>query len=155
MHLLLLSSFFSSGSFAASNCKPDVLIDDFATTQNATVIGENKIVNKLGGDYGSAGAPFQIDTSARRMRIIADEENIGQPEPWANPGTAPTFNYWFVKFDEFACYDLTPFQAIQFDLIAPRGSNMNFTLTQKSSDCQQNAAHQGNRLLGTFFILTL
>ena len=53
------------------------------------------------------------------MTIVASSRDVGQPEPWANPGTAETVNYWFVKFDAIACYDLTPYSAIEFDLIAP------------------------------------
>jgi hypothetical protein len=37
---------------------------------------------------------------------------------------------WFVKFDWFNDFDLTPFTAIQIDLIAPKGSDFNITLTQ-------------------------
>ena len=87
------------------------------------------------------------------MRIVAGTANVGNPEPWANPGTAPTFNYWFAKFDEPACYNLTPFQAIQFDLIAPTGSQMNFTMTQKSPNC--TASFQGSRLVGTCYAFKL
>lgn len=71
----------------------------------------------------------------KSMMITSGQADIGQPEPQANPGTAPTFNYWFAKFDQVACFNLAGFSAIQFDLIAPVGSNMNFTMTQKSPNC--------------------
>jgi hypothetical protein len=99
------------------------------------IFGEPKQVNLLGGDYGAAGASFEIRPAERSMVIRSGTANIGQPEPQANPGTAPTFNYWFAKFEPLACFDLSKYSAIQFDLVAPVGSNMNFTMTQKSADC--------------------
>jgi hypothetical protein len=45
-------------------------------------------------------------------------------------------NSWYVKFDERACFDLTPYSAMQFELTAPAGTTMLFTLTQHAPDCK-------------------
>ncbi|KAL2914086.1 hypothetical protein HK105_206344 [Polyrhizophydium stewartii] len=119
----------------APTCGPDVVVDDFAKTQSAVIGGESRPVNLLGGDYGAQGVTWSIDTAKRAVVLTAGTANIGVPEPQANPGTAPTVNYWFAKFDAGACFDLTKFTAIEFDLVGPAGSDMNFTLTQKAANC--------------------
>ena len=148
--LLALSSMalLVSAQTPAPACGPDVLVDDFSAIRPAMIFGEPKQVNVLGGDYGAAGASFEIRPNERSMVIRSGSANIGQPEPQANPGTAPTFNYWFAKFEPLACVDLSKYSAIQFDLIAPTGSNMNFTMTQKSADC-------ATRLVGKLFRTSL
>jgi hypothetical protein len=114
------------------------LIDDFSRLNQGNLPGDPtpRLFNLVGGDYGELGAPFVIRPSERLMEITIGSENVGQPEPESNPGTTPTFNYWFAKFDLPACFDLTGYSAIQFDLLAPAGVNMNFTMTQRSADCQ-------------------
>lgn len=126
--------------FAATvlcQCKPDVLVDDFSKITTGTLPGDAAIkeFNLLGGDYGAAGAPFTITPASKSMTITAQTADIGNPEPQANPGAAATFNYWFTKFDLNACFDLTGYTAISFDLVAPTGSDMNFTMTQKNPTC--------------------
>lgn len=49
-------------------------------------------------------------------------------------------NFWFSKFDLDACFDLSAYDAIQFDVIAPVGSSAQFCLTQRSPDCQSRLA---------------
>jgi hypothetical protein len=81
-------------------CTADLLVDDFAKINLGQLPGDlatdpKRDFNLLGGDYGSAGATFTIDTAAKSLTIVASTANIGQPEPAANPGTSPTVNYWY------------------------------------------------------------
>ena len=137
MHLnktmLLLLAATAQTVFA--QCTADLLVDNFAKITNGFLPNDAspKQFNLIGGDYGSAGADFVIDTDSKTLSIVAGTANVGQPEPLANPNTAVTFNYWFAKFDRDACYNLTQYSGISFDLVAPLGSDMNFTLTQKVS----------------------
>ena len=131
---------------AAQNCQKDLVVDDFAKTttgflpDEAPIPANQKFLNLLGGDYGSDGANFTINTSSKTLNILADAKVI-QAEPESHPNTAPTVNYWFTKFDLAACYDLTGYTGIAFDLIAPTGSDMNFTLTQKNPFCRSNPSN--------------
>ncbi|KAJ3365383.1 hypothetical protein HDU91_002218, partial [Kappamyces sp. JEL0680] len=52
-----------------------------------------------------------------------------------HPGAPTAHNYWYVKLDAKACYNLSPYSAIQFDLKGPAGTNFGITLTQKSANC--------------------
>lgn len=99
-----------------------------------------KQVNLLGGDYGAAGAEWETLPAEGRQRIVAGRAEIGNPEPWATLNQPLSFNYWFTKFEEVACFDLSKYSAIQFDLVAPAGSNMNFTMTQRSANCSERLA---------------
>ncbi len=56
-------------------------------------------------------------------------------EAWTHPGMANSHNYWYVKFDLYACFDLEPFSALQFDLLAPSNAEMTFVMTQKAANC--------------------
>jgi hypothetical protein len=109
-----------------------------------------KTFNALGGDYGSLGAPFTIDTVKKSMTINARSYPVGVPEAQANPGTAPTFNYWFAKFDEAACFDATVYAGLSFDIIAPFGSDMNFTMTQQSPNCSYRLVDSQYQLLSKY-----
>ena len=61
----LLQSAFSQG------CGKDVLVDDYSTTQNKFFEGANRIINKLGGDYGTDGkTTFTIDTAAKSLTLL-------------------------------------------------------------------------------------
>lgn len=137
-----ISKFFVSAlqfsGIARPECKPNALVDDYSKITPGFLPNDPdpKQFNLLGGDYGQAGAPFEIQTDKKQVEITIGSANVGQPEPEANPGTAPTTNYWFAKFDQVACFDLTGYSAIQFDLIAPAGVDANFTMTQKSADCK-------------------
>ena len=55
----------------SQGCGNDVLVDDFSTTQSKFFDGANRIINKLGGDYGTDGqTTFTIDTTARTLTVI-------------------------------------------------------------------------------------
>ena len=41
-----------------------------------------------------------------------------------HPGAPTAHNYWYAKFDLNACYDISKFTAMQFDLVAPAGAEM-------------------------------
>ena len=134
-------------SAMAQGCTPDATVDDFSkliykqlpTGVNGAL--ENKTVDLLGGDYGSKNAEFVIDPTNKVMTVTVSKQGDEEtPETnkagyHPNPNTAPTYNYWFLKFDENACFDLSGYEGFGFDLVAPTGSDMNFTLTQKSPDC--------------------
>jgi hypothetical protein len=46
-----------------------------------------------------------------------------------------TPNFFFTKYNAEECFDLRGYDAIQFDLLAPVGSEGLFTLTQMAEDC--------------------
>ncbi|KAJ8323064.1 hypothetical protein BDV3_006678 [Batrachochytrium dendrobatidis] len=121
--MLALSAtiFLASISVVSSQavCKPDLLVDDFVKAQSAMVDGEVRPVNLLGGDYGAVGIEWSVDT-AKKAAVLTSTNSS---------------NFWFAKFDAIACFDLTGYSAITFDLVAPTGSDMSFTLTQKSANC--------------------
>ncbi|KAI8911541.1 hypothetical protein EDD86DRAFT_202663 [Gorgonomyces haynaldii] len=91
--------------------------------------------NLMGGDYGAKAANISINTSQKYMRIVPQKGEPDLSESDTHPGAPIATNYWYVKFDLKACFDLSPYTAIQFDLVAPAGSDMYFTLTQHLSDC--------------------
>ena len=65
-------------SVSAQGCGKDVLVDDFSTTQSKFFDNANRIINKLGGDYGTDGrSTFTIDTNARTLTVIPQQnENV-------------------------------------------------------------------------------
>ncbi|KAL2914085.1 hypothetical protein HK105_206343 [Polyrhizophydium stewartii] len=109
---------------AAQVCKKDLLVDDFAKTQTAVIANETRQVDLLGGDYGAVGVGWKVDTAKKAMVLTS---------------LNGTSNFWFAKFDAGACFDLTGYSAIDFDLVGPAGSDMQFTLTQKLPDCSERA----------------
>ncbi|KAJ1342576.1 hypothetical protein BSLG_002893 [Batrachochytrium salamandrivorans] len=100
-------------------CKPDLLIDDFSTSVSANVDGAIRPVNHLGADYGEVNVTWSINTAEKFAML--------------SPSSLP--NFWYSKFDARACFDLTGYSSIDFDLVAPTGSDMSFTLTQKAPNC--------------------
>ncbi|KAL2918388.1 hypothetical protein HK105_201788 [Polyrhizophydium stewartii] len=118
------AALFLAASAAAQVCKKDLLVDDFGTSQQAVVDSATRFVNKLGGDYGGVGVEWNIDTTKKAVVIVSQNASS---------------NFWFSKFDAGACFDLTGYSSIDFDLLAPTGSSMSFTLTQKLADCSQRA----------------
>ena len=61
-------------SVSAQGCGKDVLVDDFSTTQSKFFDNDNRIINKLVGDYGTDGrTTFSIDTTARTLTVIPQE----------------------------------------------------------------------------------
>lgn len=143
-----------SSSVLGQSCRPDIVVDDFSTIRNGFLPEEPtnpKIFNTMGGDYGASSLTnFTVDTAAKAMTIVPAPENIGAPEPWANPGTAETINYWFTKFDLRACFDLRGYTGIAFDLIAPTGSDMNFTMTQRTANCSWRGLDSVYRPLSSY-----
>lgn len=138
------------GSVFSQSCGPDVIIDDFSVIRAGWLDNLPKSFNALGGDYGSLGAPFTIDTTNKSLRIQARSYPVGIPEAQANPGTAPTFNYWYAKFDRAACFDSSIFSGLSFDIIAPFGSDMNFTMTQMSPNCSYRLVDSQYQLLSKY-----
>ncbi|KAI9096877.1 hypothetical protein DFS34DRAFT_650246 [Phlyctochytrium arcticum] len=111
----------------AIECGPDILVDDFAKSTKAALPGETLIrsLNLLGGDYGSVNVTFEVDTTAKNVKLVAGP---------TGPGLQ---NFFFAKFDAGACYDLTNMHAVAFDLVAPVGATFSITLTQKSPNCTE------------------
>ena len=73
MNFLILLPLFKSVSAQGCGGK-DELVDDFSTTQNKFFEGADRIINKLGGDYGTDGrTTFSIDTTARTLTVIPQE----------------------------------------------------------------------------------
>ena len=136
--------------FHCQECRQELMIDDFSTIRAGWLDNLPKTFNALGGDYGSLGAPFTIDTAIKTMKIQARTYPVGVPEAQANPGTVPTFNYWYVKFDEAACFDASVYSGISFDMIAPLGSDMNFTMTQQSLNCSYRLVDSQYQLLSKY-----
>ena len=61
-------------SVLAQGCGNDVLIDDFSTTQSKFFDNADRIINKLGGDYGTDGrSTFTIDTNSRTLTFIPQQ----------------------------------------------------------------------------------
>ena len=52
------------------------------------------------------------------------------------------------KKNQQACFDLTPYYGLEFELEAPSNAEAAFTLTQKTLDCS-------DRLEGRFILLKL
>ena len=127
-------------------CNPDVLVDDFKAARllplDIEVPPPMRYFNLIGGDYGikeennNAIKVFPNETNGY-MNIYAELGPEDTSEAYTHPGKPNSRNYWYVKFDKYACFDLTPFKFIQFDLKAPAGSEMTFVLTQKAPNCTE------------------
>ncbi|KAJ1538958.1 hypothetical protein HK405_013313, partial [Cladochytrium tenue] len=144
---VLAAAAATAGFASAQACQPDVLVDDFRPrtpdmfrtqdpSQGCTYAtpgdpfnGCNKTLNLLGGDYGDAAIGLSLDVGS--MTLVAGyNPNISDQEAASHPHTAPTFNYWFVKFNWENDFDISPYTAMAIDLVAPSGSDFNVTLTQ-------------------------
>jgi hypothetical protein len=121
--LFLLSMLKSANGYlvqSANSCvTPDLLVDDFAIADVHNYQGATRNFNLLGGDYGAVGLTAEYSTTLKHVTLTSTVEK----------------NFWFAKFDLGACFDLSPFNAIQFDMVAPVDTNAIFTLTQKSVNC--------------------
>ncbi|KAJ3302482.1 hypothetical protein HDV03_004905, partial [Kappamyces sp. JEL0829] len=69
------------------------------------------------------------------MQIVSTWGPADTSEDSTHPGAPTAHNYWYVKLDAKACYNLSPYSAFQFDLKGPAGTNFGITLTQKSANC--------------------
>lgn len=99
--------------------------------------------NLLGGDYGikeEGKSKIEVfpDPENGYMQFLADWGKEDSSEAWTHPGMPNSHNYWYAKFDQYACFDLRGFSAIQFDLVAPANAEMTFVLTQKASNCSMS-----------------
>ena len=56
-------------------------------------------------------------------------------EDSTHPGAPTAHNYWYVKFDRDACFNLAKYRTIEFDIVAPAKTDFYIALTQKSADC--------------------
>jgi hypothetical protein len=110
---------FAVASFAAQ-CTPDVLIDDFGKIDVHDYEGAMRHFNLVGGDYGEVGINATYHPSMKNVELTS---------------TNVPDNFWFVKFDLEACFNLNGYTAIEFDIEAPPGTECTFTLTQKSPNC--------------------
>lgn len=60
----------------SQGCGKNVLVDDFSTTQSKFFDNANRIINKLGGDYGTDGqSTFTIDTNAKTLTLIPKQNS--------------------------------------------------------------------------------
>jgi hypothetical protein len=59
----------------------------------------------------------------------------------SHPGKPQATNYLFAKFDPKSCFDISSFKSIQFEITAPKDSQMTFLLTQSSADCFDISNH--------------
>ena len=146
-------------SFALA-CTQDLLVDDFKEARLLPLDIETpapmRYFNLLGGDYGikeENGNKIQLFPNATDgyMTIYAEFGNEDTSESYTHPNQPNSHNYWYAKFDKYACFDLTPFKSIQFDLKAPAGSEMIFVLTQKSANCTENPL-QAKRLIDSEYL---
>jgi hypothetical protein len=115
--LLLLSG----GSLVAAQCYQDLLVDDFSRNRIIFFDGADRLVNLLDADYGTESplTTMTVDTRARTMTVV--------------PGTAEAF--FFAKYNQLACFDLTRYTAFEFELEAPANAEAAFTLTQSNRQC--------------------
>ena len=80
---------------------------------------------------------------------------VGPPdtsEADTHPGAPTAHNYWYVKFDQGACFDLSKYQSIQFGINAPSGTDFAISLTQKSADCKSRLIDSVYRNLTNYVI---
>ncbi|KAJ3288340.1 hypothetical protein HK104_008229 [Borealophlyctis nickersoniae] len=126
-------------------CGADLLLDDFSQERIWTApppSNEVKRQNALGGDWGMAGGNFTINPTAKTMTITPAKVPTPWPAEAFNPGTVPTFNYFYTQFTDQrqifnkACANLTAFEALELEVTAPAGFDFNITYTQRArGDC--------------------
>lgn len=75
--------------------------------------------SSLGGDYGQHNVHWRI-RKGHYLEATATRHD----------------NFLFFKADPDACFDLTTYTAVKFDMQAPKGSDSKFTLTQKDASCE-------------------
>ncbi|KXS21229.1 hypothetical protein M427DRAFT_313931 [Gonapodya prolifera JEL478] len=52
-----------------------------------------------------------------------------------NPAYLPNDNFWFYKFDTAECFDITQWNTIEFEYMAPAGSSFGWTMTVHQPSC--------------------
>jgi hypothetical protein len=115
----MLFSLLTPLVLANNNCRQDVLIDDYRQAVQQDYDGALRYFNLVNADYGEVGINVTYQPEYQRVRLIPTTED----------------NFWFVKFNLRACFDLRGYTAIQFDMTAPTGGSAVFTLTQQAEDC--------------------
>ncbi|KAJ3046727.1 hypothetical protein HK097_000599 [Rhizophlyctis rosea] len=143
----------------AQPCGADLLLDDFSSERVWTApSGEVKRANAIGGDWGIWGGNFTIDTSAKTLTIVPRV----QPTPYLaegfNPDTVPTFNFFYTQFTnqheifDKACANLTAFNALEFEAVAPAGFDFNITFTQRlQNDCEVRTYDSQYQLFSKYY----
>jgi hypothetical protein len=125
----------------AQECKPDVVVDDYKIRNESLLTTEQppplRFFNLLGGDYGAKDATIAVNPSPNSNMIIkAGWGPADTSESSTHPGGPVAHNYWYVKFDLNACFDLRGYSGFEMDLLSPLGSDFYITLTQHASDCK-------------------
>ncbi|KAI8819157.1 uncharacterized protein EV422DRAFT_535323 [Fimicolochytrium jonesii] len=125
------------------NCGPDILVDDFHVYNRSMlpIQGEKdpRQVNLLGGDYGTDGTlKFNVSVANKDVEVT--------PVSGAS--------YFFFKFDAGACFDLSGFNSLSFDIIAPVGGSFDIGLTQKSADCHERLGGETSQYDSKYLPLT-
>ncbi|TPX35654.1 hypothetical protein SmJEL517_g01969 [Synchytrium microbalum] len=134
---------------AACGASKDLFLDDFNINDaSRPTTGESGVTrlpqppknitgavyyNLNGGDYGEGAAPFYVTNGS--MTITANSDSSVDGEFASHPGTAPTYNYWFSKYNPCACFDATKYVSLVMEFSADPGLDFNITYTQHASDC--------------------
>ncbi|KAI9089661.1 hypothetical protein DFS34DRAFT_673222 [Phlyctochytrium arcticum] len=129
--LMAMTALTAQASAQATLCTD--LVDDFSAVRPGVLPGDTieRNFNLLGGDYGTSG-PSSLTYSinpANKTAVIHAE--------------AAT-NFWFAKFDAGACFDLTNYVSLSFDVVLPAGASFLQTLTQKLPDCSDRTPGQSD-----------
>ncbi|TPX30389.1 hypothetical protein SmJEL517_g06041 [Synchytrium microbalum] len=129
------------GVTGGSPCARDVLLDDFRMAR----VPSN--VYSVGGKYNLNGGDYYVETgnillNAPTSAALGNGTWIPgglatpyQPDPTANPGTAPTTNYLSLRFEQYGCFDMTNYRSVMFTMQAPAGFDSNITFTQRAANC--------------------
>ena len=60
----------------SQGCGKDLLVDDFSTTRTKFFDNADRVINNLGGDYGTDGkTTFSIDTTAKTLTVIPKQND--------------------------------------------------------------------------------
>ncbi|TPX31924.1 hypothetical protein SmJEL517_g04836 [Synchytrium microbalum] len=104
----------------------ELLIDDFRSGNGSRPLtgpaGADRIYDLLGGDYGGVGL-------AGTPPIIINN-GTGKIVPLPVP-----VQYFFAKFDPFACFNSTAYTHVSMDFIFPNNSDFQIAFTQKAPNC--------------------
>jgi len=141
-------------------CGADLLVDDFSVQRDWTApgTGEQKRLNALEGDWGIYGGNFTIDPAAKTLTVTPARGATEYPPSDFNPNTVPTYQWFYTQFSnqkeqlDKACVDISPFQAVQLDVLAPAGFDFNITYTQrKKGDCKTRTFDSKYKLFSEYY----
>lgn len=70
----LAATFLIASTVSAQNCKPSVLVDDFANPKLDYLPGDPvpRFFNLMGGDYGAEGLEFEIQGAQKQVKITSN-----------------------------------------------------------------------------------